>query len=118
MGSTVTLGPSFTYSRAVKPEATPDEVNAVVNDTSGGGDQIFAQAVCGKHLLLWDTTHTVLQLSNSTRYAESRQAYREVQERHGDIQRIERTLEELATLFSDVSFALAHLLCIAHSLYR
>lgn len=30
---------------SVKPNATPDEVNAVVNDMSGGGDQVFAQAV-------------------------------------------------------------------------
>ncbi|KAJ3551993.1 hypothetical protein NM688_g4389 [Phlebia brevispora] len=72
--------------RIVKPDATPDEVNAVVNDTSGGGDQIFAQA-----------------LSASTRYGESRAAYREVQDRHADIQRIEQTLEELAALFNDVS---------------
>lgn len=43
------------------------------------------------------------QLSASTRYAESRAAYREVQERHTDIQRIENTLEELAQLFNDVS---------------
>ena len=30
-------------------------------------------------------------------------AYREVQDRHHDIQKIERTLEELAQLFNDVS---------------
>ncbi|THG95073.1 hypothetical protein EW026_g6515 [Hermanssonia centrifuga] len=71
--------------KIVKPDATPEEVNAVVNDTQGGGDQIFAQA-----------------LSASTRYGESRAAYREVQDRHADIQRIEHTLEELAQLFSDV----------------
>jgi syntaxin 1B/2/3 len=29
----------------VKPDATPDEVAAVVNDDQGGGSQIFAQAV-------------------------------------------------------------------------
>ena len=43
------------------------------------------------------------QLMNSNRYGESRQAYREVQERHEDIKRIERTLAELAQLFNDVS---------------
>ena len=42
------------------------------------------------------------QLSTSTRYGESRVAYREVQDRHHDIQKIERTLEELAQLFNDV----------------
>ena len=89
----------------MKPEATQDEVNAVVNDTSGGGDQIFAQAVrtsalhCHPAALILTL---VPQLSNSQRYGESRAAYREVQERHADIQRIERTLEELAQLLSDV----------------
>ncbi|KAF7793042.1 hypothetical protein EIP86_004147 [Pleurotus ostreatoroseus] len=72
--------------RIVKPDATQEEVNTVVNDSSGGGDQVFAQA-----------------LSNTTRYAESRLAYREVQDRHADIQRIEHTLEELAQLFNDMS---------------
>ncbi|KAF7322889.1 Aspartate aminotransferase [Mycena chlorophos] len=70
--------------KIVKPDATPDEVRAVVNDDSGG--QIFSQA-----------------LLNSNRYGESRAAYREVQERHEDIKRIERTLGELAQLFNDMS---------------
>ena len=43
-----------------------------------------------------------LQLMNSNRYGESKAAYREVQERHKDIQKIERTLAELAQLFNDV----------------
>ncbi|KAH8106711.1 t-SNARE [Cristinia sonorae] len=72
--------------KIVKPDATPEEVSAVVNDVSGGGDQIFAQA-----------------LTSSTRYGESRAAYREVQDRHEDIRKIERTLEELAQLFNDMS---------------
>jgi len=70
--------------KIVKPDATPDEVRAVVNDESGG--QIFSQA-----------------LMNSNRYGESRAAYREVQERHEDIKRIEQTLGELAQLFNDMS---------------
>ncbi|EKM55383.1 uncharacterized protein PHACADRAFT_255972 [Phanerochaete carnosa HHB-10118-sp] len=72
--------------RIVKPDATQDEINTVVNDTSGGGDQIFAQA-----------------LTSSSRYGEARVAYREVQDRQADIQRIEHTLEELAQLFNDMS---------------
>ncbi|EMD38424.1 hypothetical protein CERSUDRAFT_82674 [Gelatoporia subvermispora B] len=72
--------------RIVKPDATPEEVNAVVNDTEGGGDQVFAQA-----------------LSVSSRYREGRAAYREVQERHDEIRQIERTLEELAQMFNDMS---------------
>jgi syntaxin 1B/2/3 len=43
---------------------------------------------------------------NSNRYGESRRAYREVQERHEDIKRIEQTLGELAQLFNDVSYIL------------
>ncbi|TDL27375.1 t-SNARE [Rickenella mellea] len=70
--------------KIVKPDASPEEVRAVVNDEQGG--QIFSQA-----------------LMNSNRYGESRAAYREVQERHEEIKRIERTLGELAQLFNDMS---------------
>lgn len=70
--------------KIVKPDASPEEVKAVVNDESGG--QIFSQA-----------------LISSNRYGESRAAYREVQERHEDIKKIERTLTELAQLFNDMS---------------
>jgi len=70
--------------KIVKPDATAEEVKAVVNDEQGG--QIFSQA-----------------LLNSNRYGESRAAYREVQERHEDIKRIESTLAELAQLFNDMS---------------
>ncbi|KAH9951870.1 t-SNARE [Amylocystis lapponica] len=76
--------------KIVKPDATQEEVSAVVNDTQGGGDQIFAQA-----------------LSASTRYGESRAAYREVQDRHQDIRRIEQTLQELAQMFNDMSELIA-----------
>jgi syntaxin 1B/2/3 len=70
--------------KIVKPDATPEEVKAVVEDENGG--QIFSQA-----------------LMNSNRYGESRAAYREVQERHEDIKRIEKTIGELAQLFNDMS---------------
>lgn len=39
---------------------------------------------------------------NSNRYGQAQSAYREVQERHEDIRRIEKTLTELAQLFNDV----------------
>ncbi|KAF9792760.1 t-SNARE [Thelephora terrestris] len=70
--------------KIVKPDATPEEVRAVVEDDNGG--QVFSQA-----------------LLNTNRYGESKAAYREVQERHKDIQKIERTLTELAQLFNDMS---------------
>jgi len=71
--------------KIVKPDATPEEVAAVVNDDSSGGNQVFSQA-----------------LSSSTRYGDSRAVYREVQERHQDIRRMEQTLTELAQLFIDM----------------
>ncbi|KAJ8597964.1 t-SNARE [Rhizopogon salebrosus TDB-379] len=70
--------------KIVKPDASPEEIRAVVNDENGG--QIFSQA-----------------LMSSNRYGESRAAYREVQERHQDIKRIEQTISELAQLFNDMS---------------
>jgi len=70
--------------KIVNPNATPEEVRAVTEDDNGG--QVFSQA-----------------LMNSNRYGESKAAYREVQERHKDIQKIERTLTELAQLFNDMS---------------
>ncbi|KAF9005575.1 t-SNARE [Cyathus striatus] len=68
--------------KIVKPDATPEEVREVVE---GGGHQVFAQA-----------------LLSSTRYGESRVAYREVQERQVELQRMEKTLAELAQLFTDM----------------
>jgi len=70
--------------KIVKPDATPDEVRQVVNDDSGG--QIFSQA-----------------LLNTNQYGASKAAYKEVQDRHQDIKRIEQTLAELAQLFNDMS---------------
>jgi len=70
--------------KIVKPDATAEEVKAAVNDDEGV--QFFSQA-----------------LLNSNRYGESRTAYREVQERHEAVKRIEKTLTELAQLFNDMS---------------
>ncbi|KAG7092970.1 hypothetical protein E1B28_009271 [Marasmius oreades] len=75
--------------KIVKPDATAEEVRAVVNDESSGG-QIFQQA-----------------MMNSDRYGDSRAAYREVQERHQEIRQIEQTLAELAQLFNDMSVLIA-----------
>ncbi|CAE6472778.1 unnamed protein product [Rhizoctonia solani] len=75
--------------KIVKPDATPEEVKAAVNDDSGNG-QIFSQA-----------------LMNSNRFGESRAAYKEVQSRHEDLKKIEKTLTELAQLFNDMSVLVA-----------
>ncbi|KAF8654222.1 hypothetical protein AX16_003746 [Volvariella volvacea WC 439] len=68
--------------RIVKPDATPDEMTAMME---GGGQQIFAQA-----------------LSASSRYGESRVAYRAVQDRHQELLQMEQTLTELSQLFIDM----------------
>jgi Syntaxin len=96
----------FTFP--VKPDATPEEVRAVVEDDQGG--QIFSQAVrLTLSFLLFEVFSDIFyQLMNSNRYGESRAAYREVQERHEDIKRIERTIAELAQLFNDVRFFCGH----------
>ena len=76
-------------------------MSAVVNNTEGNGDGIFLQAVSLCYYC-FRTSIYALQISTSNRYGDSRQAYREVQERHQDIQRIEHTLGEIAQLFNDV----------------
>ncbi|KII88653.1 hypothetical protein PLICRDRAFT_698997 [Plicaturopsis crispa FD-325 SS-3] len=77
--------------KIVKPDATREEINAVVNDDrGGGGEQIFAQA-----------------LSTSDHYGQSRAAYKEVQERHQDIRKIEQTFGELNQLIADMSVLVA-----------
>jgi len=76
--------------KIVKPDATAEEVAAVVDNTDGAGGQIFSKA-----------------LSTSTAYGQSRTAYKEVQDRHEDIKKIERTIEELAQLFNDMSVLVA-----------
>ncbi|ODV88529.1 hypothetical protein CANCADRAFT_3168 [Tortispora caseinolytica NRRL Y-17796] len=74
--------------RIVRPEATDEEVNAAIEDSAG--QQIFSQA-----------------LLQSNRRGEARTALTEVQARHRDIQRIERTMAELAQLFKDMELMVA-----------
>ncbi|CDZ98539.1 SNARE protein Syntaxin 1 and related proteins [Phaffia rhodozyma] len=69
--------------KIVKPDATPQEMEAVLESDN---PQIFQQA-----------------LLSSNRYGQASSAYKEVQQRHEDIQRIERTLTELAQLFNDMA---------------
>ncbi len=79
---------------AVRPDATPEEVKAVVEDDQGG--QVFSQA-----------------LMTSNRYGDARSAYRDVQERHRDIKNIEKTLTELAQLFNDVRMRMRTVLLLS-----
>ncbi|KAF0412109.1 hypothetical protein F8M41_007996 [Gigaspora margarita] len=69
--------------KIVKPQATQEEIDAALdNDESG---QFFAQS-----------------LLNSTRYGAAKDALREVQERHDDIKKIEKTISELVNLFQEM----------------
>jgi len=69
--------------RIVRPDATEEEVQSAVEDQQG--QQIFSQA-----------------LLSGNRRGEARSALREVQARHNEIQRIEKTIVELAQLFNDM----------------
>ncbi|KAK9898317.1 t-SNARE [Cystobasidium minutum MCA 4210] len=70
--------------KIVKPDATEAEIKQAIETDQG--TQVFANA-----------------LTQSTRYADARNAYREVQERHEDIKRIAQTMTELQELFNDMA---------------
>jgi syntaxin 1B/2/3 len=84
----------------VKPNASPDEVRAVVDDSGG---QIFQQAV--RYPTFQLSIHRLMhfQLLNSDQFGRSRAAYREVQERHNDIVKITETMAELQQLMNDMA---------------
>ncbi|RIA94709.1 t-SNARE [Glomus cerebriforme] len=69
--------------RIVKPNAAQEEIDNALDNDDGG--QIFAQS-----------------LMNSTRYGAAKDALQEVQKRHDDIKKIEKTIEELANLFQEM----------------
>ncbi|KAF5350738.1 hypothetical protein D9758_010396 [Tetrapyrgos nigripes] len=73
--------------KIVRPEATPEEVKEVISGNVNG-QQIFAEAT----------------LASSSRYAETRAAYREVQECQEDIIKVERTIAELVQLYRDMAY--------------
>ncbi|KAI7820444.1 syntaxin-like protein [Gamsiella multidivaricata] len=68
--------------KIVKPDATPQEIAQVMESDN---QQIFAQSVL-----------------QSTRYGDANRALREVQSRHDDIKKIEKTILELHQLFIDM----------------
>lgn len=69
--------------KIIKPEATDDEVRAVIED--GNGQQYFQQA-----------------LLQSNRRGEARSALNEVQIRHKELLKLEKTMAELTQLFHDM----------------
>ncbi|KAI9139248.1 t-SNARE [Paraphysoderma sedebokerense] len=66
--------------RIVKPDATEDEIDAMIDSPQGG--QVFAQSML-----------------QSSRYSNARSALNEVQNRHEDLVKIEKTILELNELF-------------------
>lgn len=70
--------------RIVRPDATEEEVRAVV-ENSAGNTQMFSQA-----------------LMQSNRRGQAQSALSAVQSRHDEIQKIERQMIELAQLFEDM----------------
>lgn len=69
--------------RVIQPEATDDEVEAAISDV--GGQQIFSQA-----------------LLNANRRGEAKTALAEVQARHQELLKLEKTMAELTQLFNDM----------------
>ncbi|KAJ3293277.1 Syntaxin-1A [Borealophlyctis nickersoniae] len=71
----------------VKPQATPDEIDKMMNGETG---PVFAQ-----------------QIMSSGQRGEARRALQDIQDRHQDIVRIERSILELQQLFMDMSVLVA-----------
>ncbi|KAK9765926.1 hypothetical protein K7432_005366 [Basidiobolus ranarum] len=69
--------------RIVKPDASEEEIDKVLDED--GGNQLFAQA-----------------LMSSSRSSDARDVLREVQSRHDDIKKIEKSIVELARLFEEM----------------
>ncbi|AOA61847.1 t-SNARE [Komagataella phaffii CBS 7435] len=69
--------------RVVKPDASPEEVRDAIDDL--GGQQVFSTA-----------------LLNANRRGEAKTALQEVQSRHRELQRLEKTMAELTQLFHDM----------------
>ncbi|ORX61703.1 t-SNARE [Hesseltinella vesiculosa] len=75
--------------RIVQPDATPDEIDRVLD--SEESSQIFTQS-----------------LMQANRSGQARAVLSEVQSRHNDIKKIERTILELHQLFMDMQMMLEH----------
>lgn len=69
--------------KIIQPEATDDEVEAAISDV--GGQQIFSQA-----------------LLNANRRGEAKTALAEVQARHQELLKLEKTMADLTQLFNDM----------------
>lgn len=69
--------------KVIQPEATDDEVEQAISDV--GGQQVFSQA-----------------LMNANRRGEAKTVLAEVQQRHQELLKLEKTMAELTQLFNDM----------------
>jgi t-SNARE complex subunit (syntaxin) len=75
----------------VKPNATPKEIQEVIeNKSENGNAQIFAK-----------------QVVNSGQKTEAKRALQDIQDRHTDIIKLEKSIMELNQLFMDMSVLVA-----------
>ena len=88
--------------RIVRPDASDQEVQEAIQDTSN--NQVFSQAVGTSLFYLRPCLH-IPQLLSQNRRGQSQSALRAVQGRHEAIQKIERQMIELAQLFQDMEAA-------------
>lgn len=87
--------------KIIKPDATPEEIRDVV-EHGDGGHFVRIHSLCAGVVRLLFADVSLQFLVNASRYGELEAAYRGVQERYKDTQKIERTLAELAQLSHDV----------------
>lgn len=86
--------------RIVNPEATEADVQKAAN-ADWGEEGIFTQAV--RSSILQNKTHTDNQQLKSNRSGQASSVLGAVRARHNDIQRIEKTMSELALLFQQLN---------------
>lgn len=99
--------PVYDTLRAVKPDATDDEIRAAWDDSQGGA-QIFSQAVSYNRpaqRARADACRFIRLQLVSSRTQGARAAFAEVQSRNQDLRKIEETITQLAQMMQDVSGA-------------
>ncbi|KAI9310647.1 t-SNARE [Dichotomocladium elegans] len=79
--------------RVVNPNATPEEIQQAIAQAEEGRPAVFSQQL-------------MQSMTNEQRRYDGRQALDAVQERHEDIRRLARSVEELSNLFTEMQFLL------------
>ncbi|ORZ03248.1 t-SNARE [Syncephalastrum racemosum] len=79
--------------RIANPHATPEEIDQAVSQAEQGRPAVFAQQL-------------MQSMTNEQRRYDAQQTYDAVQERHEDIRRLAKSIEELSSLFEEMQFLL------------